>query len=312
MKAAQVSKYGGSEVVSVVEVPEPDLKAEQLLVEVYAASINPFDGKLRSGMYKETIPIQVPYIPGADFAGVVRKIGQGVQDFGVGDAVYGHAIVLIGGSGAFAESTAVNTANAAKKPQSIDFIAAASLPLVGSSAIQALEEHMNLTKGQKILIHGGAGGIGSIAIQIAKNIGAYVATTVSSDDFEHVRGLGADKTIDYKHETFETMLSEYDAVFDTIGGSVMEKSFNVLKKGGVLVSMVGQPSEQAAAARGIKAIAQQTQTNASHLTRLAQLVDSGVVKAQVDKVYPLSAVREAFDRLEKGSPRGKVVLQMRQ
>ena len=310
MKAVQIREYGGSEVVEVKDIAEPALKEGQILVKVHAASINPFDTKIRSGIYKDSIPLNLPYTPGGDFSGVILSLGEGVSEFKVGDEVFGSAQVASGGSGAFAQISAANVKNSALKPKSIDHIQAASLPLVGSSAVQALEEHIKLQKGQKILIHGGAGGIGSIAIQLAKHIGAVVATTISTDDKEFVKSLGADQVIDYKSEKFEDILKDFDAVFDTVGGESSDKSFKVLKKGGVLVSMVGKPNEDLAKEFEVTAIGQGTHTNREYLTRLSELVDKGVIKPQVDKVFPLDQTKEAFDYLERGSPRGKVVLEV--
>ncbi len=175
-----------------------------------------------------------------------------------------------------------------------------------------MEEHIKLGRGQKILIQGGAGGIGSISIQLAKHLGAYVATTVSSEDIEFVKSLGVDEVIDYKAEKFEDKLSDFDAVFDLVGGDTTDRSFKVLKKGGILVSMVGQPKEELAQEVGVTAIGQGTQTNSQHLIRLATLVDQGVIKPQVSKVFPLTEVKEAFDYLEKSSPKGKVVLKIKE
>ena len=295
MKAVQIREYGGSEVVEVKDIAEPALKEGQILVKVHAASINPFDTKIRSGIYKDSIPLNLPYTPGGDFSGVILSLGEGVTEFEVGDEVFGSAQVASGGSGAFAQISAANVKNSALKPKSIDHIQAASLPLVGSSAVQALEEHIKLQKGQKILIHGGAGGIGSIAIQLAKHIGAVVATTISTDDKEFVKSLGADQVIDYKSEKFEDILKDFDAVFDTVGGESSDKSFKVLKKGGVLVSMVGKPNEDLAKEFEVTAIGQGTHTNREYLTRLSELVDKGVIKPQVDKVFPLDQTKEAFD-----------------
>jgi alcohol dehydrogenase len=209
------------------------------------------------------------------------------------------------------EFTAANTKNTAKKPASLDFSEAASLVLVGVSSIQALEDHIKLASGQKILIHGGAGGIGTIAIQLAKHLGAYVTTTVGSDDHELAKSLGADEVIDYKTEKFEEKVSDYDAVFDTVGGETMVKSFTVLKKGGVLVSMAGQPDQDRATELGITAIGQMTATTSDRLNRLSGLVDEGVIKPQIDKTFSLDQAAEAFEYLEKSHPKGKVVVSIK-
>lgn len=316
MKAAQFNKYGGSEVVEINEnAPKPTAAKGKVLIEVYAASLNPVDWKIRAGYMKEMVPLQFPVTLGGDFSGVVKQVcpsvGGGVLDFKVGDKVYGQAIVLNGGSGAFAEFVASNVANIALKPKGVDYIEAASLPLVGTSAIQVLEEHIKLKSGQKILIHGGSGGIGTIAIQLAKSMGAYVATTVSADNKEYAKRLGADEAIDYKNEAFGNFLKGFDAVFDTVGGETLDRSFKVLKKGGIIVSMLGAPNPELAKQYGVRAIGQMTNTNAARLTRASELVDNGAIKAQIAKVFPLEMTKEAFDYLEKGHPRGKVVLKIK-
>jgi alcohol dehydrogenase len=311
MKAAQINAYGKTDVLQINEnTPKPSLSTGQLLIQVRAVSINPFDWKVREGYMKDMMPLQFPATVGGDVAGIVTEVGEGVSDFKTGDEVYGSALVFNGGSGAFAEFVAINTKNAALKPVSVSFEEAAALPLVGSSAVQALEEHIKLQKGQKILIHGGAGGIGHVAIQIAKASGAYVATTVSTNDTDYVKEVGADEVIDYKTQKFEDILKDYDAVFDTVGGETTNKSFAVLKKGGILVSMAGQPDKEQAEQRDITPIGQFTQTNSQHLNRLTELVDSGKVKVHVDKIFPFLQIKEAFEHQEKNSPRGKVVIRV--
>lgn len=310
MKALRLKSYGGSEVLEIDEVEKPILKPGQVLVEVYAAAINPFDVKVSRGFYAQSLPVNFPATLGGDFAGIIREIGEGASGFADGDEVYGSANVFGGGSGSFAEFVAANSKNIAKKPD-IDFIKAGSLPLVGSSCVQALEEHIQLKSGQKILIHGGAGGIGSTAIQLAKAIGAYVATTVSSNDVDFVKPLGADEIIDYKTQKFEEILKDFDAVYDTVGGETTNKSFLILKKGGILVSMIGQPNEESARKYGVTAVGQGTKTNSEHLQRLAELVNNGKIKAQVDKIFPLEQIKEAFTYQEDVHPRGKVVLQIK-
>jgi NADPH:quinone reductase-like Zn-dependent oxidoreductase len=278
---------------------------------VYAASLNPFDWKLRAGYMKEMIPLKFPFTIGGDFSGVVTNLGENVSEFRIGDEVYGQALVLNGGSGAVAQVCSSNVANTSLKPESVDFLQAAALPLVGASAIQALEEHIKLKSKQKILIHGGAGGIGSIAIQLARSKGAHVATTVSTDNVEFVKELGADKVIDYKTQKFEERLHDFDAVFDTVGGETTEKSFKVLKKGGIIVSMLGAPNPELAKQYGVTAIGQNTKTTSTKLNRLRELVGNGAIKTHIDKVFPLEQTKEAFEYLEKGHPRGKVVVKIK-
>ena len=312
MKAVQINQYGGIDVLEInQDTPEPITSGKQILVEVFAASINPIDYKIRSGNLRKFMPIQFPATLGGDFAGRIIKLGKDVFEFKVGDEVSGSAIVLNEGSGAFAEKLAANTENIAIKPSSTDFLQAAALPLVGSSTIQALEEHIKLQSGQKILIHGGAGGIGSMAIQLAKAIGAYVTTTVNTDYISFVEKLGVDEIIDYKKQAFEQILEDFDAVFDTVGGEVTDKSFEVLKKGGIIVSMLGQPNPELAQKSNVTAIGQSTHINTKHLNRLRELVDSGKLKTQVDKVFDLDQIKEAFTYQEESHPKGKVVIRIK-
>src|SRR3989344_8954175 len=312
MKAAQINSYGGVDVLEITQnVPKPSASEGQVLVEVYAASINPFDWKVREGYAKAYIKLQFPTTIGGDFAGVVIGLGEKTSDFTVGDEVYGQAAVYAGGTGAFAEFLAASVGKIARKPQKADFFEAASLPLVGVSALQALESHIKLKKGQKILIHGGAGGIGTIAIQLAKVLGAYVATTVSGDDVEYAKGLGADEVIDYKTQKFEEMLKDFDAVYDTVGGDTMGRSFKVLKKGGVIVSMLGVPNPELAKEHGVTSIGQVTRINNKTLARLTELVEKGAINPQIDKVFPLDEAREAFEYFESAHPRGKVVIKIK-
>ncbi len=309
MKAVQILTYGGPEVLEMRDLPgEPAPKEGQILVSVRAAGLNPFDAKIRSGAYAKMIPLSLPAVMGGDFAGVVKAVGVGVGDFKIGDEVFGTAIVLSGGSGSYAEVAAANVVNASAKPKKSSFEEAAALPVAGCSVVQALEEHMKLSRGQKILIHGGAGGIGHMAIQLAKSIGAYVATTASAGDIEFVKTLGADEVIDYKTQAFEDKLHDFDAVYDTVGGETTTKSFQVLKKGGILVSMLGLPDEALAAKYSVTVVGQNTKNNAEHLKRLAELVDAGTITVHIDKVFSLSQAKEAFAHLESAHPRGKVVL----
>ncbi len=311
MKAAQFTNYGGPEVIEINEVPKPPISKNQVLIEVHAATINPFDYKLRRGYMKDMMPLKLPLTLGGNLSGVVVELGEGVTDFKIGDGVFGQSYAFGGGSGAIAEYAVAGEENIAIKPKSVNHIEAGSLPLVGVSAIQAIEQHIGLQSGQKILIHGGAGGIGSLAIQLAKHKGAYVVTTARSEDVDYVKSLGADEVIDYQKQKFEEKLSGFDAAYDTVGGDTTDRSFKVLKKGGVLVSMLGEPSKNLAKEYGVTVIGQNTQTNSKNLSRLAELVDQGVIKPQVDKVFPFDQTREAFEYIETGHSRGKVVIEIK-
>ncbi len=312
MKAAQLTSYGDVDVIVVSsDVEAPTLKDGQVLVDVYAASLNPFDYKVRRGYMKDMMPVTFPLTIGGDFSGKVTAVGGGVNHVAIGDDVYGSANTFGGGSGAFAEVAAAKSGTVAKKPQSADFINAAALPLVGVSAIQALEDHMKLNSGQKVLIHGGSGGIGSVAIQLAKALGAYVATTVSTGQEDFVKALGADEIIDYKTQDFGTMLTDFDGVYDTVGGETYTKSFVVLKKGGTIVTMIEQPDKELDKQHDVTTIQQSTQITNEKLAHLAALVDAGTIKVQLDKVFSLDQAKEAFSYLETGHPKGKVVVAVR-
>ena len=308
MKAVQIKQYGGTEAIEITQdAADPAAQSGQVVVEIHAASLNRIDTIIRSGYMDQMMPLNFPSTLGGDFAGVVTEIGEGVTGLSVGDEVYGQAGALMGGTGSLAEYTATSNGKIAKKPASVDMTQAASLPLVGASAIQGIEEHANIQSGQKILIHGGAGGMGSLAIQLAKLRGAYVATTVATDDLEFAKSLGADEVIDYKTQDFTTIIKDYDAVFATAQPSLND-SVKVLKKGGILVSMVGAVDEALTKEYEVTVIPQMTQVSTEQLTRLAQLIDGGEVKPQVDKVFTLDQVKEAFDYFEHQNPRGKVVV----
>ncbi|MGB6671340.1 MAG: NADP-dependent oxidoreductase [Candidatus Nitrosopolaris sp.] len=248
---------------------------------VKAAGVNPADWKISEGHMQQMIQLQFPSTLGMDFSGVVKQIGEGVSSIRQGDEVYGQASVFTGGSGAFAEMALADGDSIAHKPKSLSHVEAAALPLVGVSAWQALVENIGLSKDQKILIHGGAGGIGSIAIQLAKHLGGYVATTVDTKDKQFVQELGANQMIDYKAQNFEDILHDYDAVFDTVGSETYRRSLKVLKKGGIIVSMLEQPNSELMNQYGIKAIFQFTQVNGERLTKLAQWVDQNNIRVNV-------------------------------
>ena len=312
MKTAQINKYGGEEVLEInSKVSKPQAEEGKIVVEVHAAGINPIDWKIRQGYMAQMMPLQFPATMGGDFSGVVTEVGGGVLGLSVGDEVYGQAGVLLGGSGSFAEYASAPAQNVAKKPKNISHEEAASLPLAGVSAIQALFENINLKKGQKILIHGSAGGIGSFAIQLAKYLGAYVYATASAKDIKYVKGLGADNVIDYKSQKFEDIAKDCDAVFDPIGGETYTRSFDVLKKGGVVVSMAEQPNKELMEKYGVQAVNQFTQPNRERLDKLVGLVEQGTVKVHIDKTFSLDEASEALSYMETGHPKGKVVLQVK-
>jgi alcohol dehydrogenase len=309
MRAAQITGFGGKEVITVTEdAPKPTIGEGQVLVEVHAASVNPFDWMVMSGV--AGAKFDFPATLGGDLAGVVAEVGPGVEGFEVGQEVYGGANAM-SGQGSFAEFAPVKATSIAPKPAGIDFVAAAALPLTAESAYQALVDTLHLSAGQKILIHGGAGGIGSLAIQLAKHLGAYVATTVSEQDKDYATQLGADEVIDYQHEKFEEKLHDYDAVYDTVGHDTYTRSFDVLKKGGHIVSMVEQVNEDLAASHEVTAIHQFTDATTERLEHITDLVEQGVLNVTVDQTYPLDQAAEALDQLHNGHHRGKIVIRVK-
>jgi len=312
MKSAQINRYGGSEVIEINQnTPELTLSSGKVLVSIKSAGINPADWKIREGAFQQMIHLQSPFTLGMDFSGVIKQVGEGVSsDFKQGDEVYGQAGVINGGSGAFAEMALAKTESIANKPKRLSHVEAAALPLVGVSAWRALVENIGLSKGQRILIHGGAGGIGSIAIQLAKYLGAFVATTVSANDKVFVEELGADHVIDYKNQHFEDLLHDYDSVFDTVGGESYKRSFKVLKKGGIIISMLEQPNSELMNQYNVKAIFQFTQADRQRLTKLAEWVDQNNIKVNTDRTFLLDEVGKALDYQKDAHPRGKLVLKM--
>lgn len=301
MKAVQINGYGGPEVLQIFEdVKVPTPKDAQVVVEVYAVTFNPFDIKLIEGKMKDKIPLIFPYQIGGDFSGIIKATNE---------EVYGQASFLSGNSGSFAEFLTVSTDNYAPKPIKSSFEEAAALPLVGVSAVQAIEDHLNLQKGQAILIHGGAGGIGHIAIQLAKAKGARVITTVSTHDVDFAKKIGVDEVIDYQKDDF-TKLKNLDAVFDTVGGEVKEKSLNVLKRGGKIVSMIGRTDPELTEKLGIISIGQGTKVTRERLIRLSQYIDTEIIQINLDKVYQLSEIKDAFER-QKSHPQGKIAIKFK-
>ncbi len=308
MKAAQIKHYGGQDTLVVSDkVPKPEATEGRVLVEVQAASANPFDWKVREGHTKAYLPLELPAILGGDVAGTVAELGEGVTGFELGQAVYGMANAG-GGQGSFAEYTPVLAKQLAPKPKNIDFATAAAFPLVAISAYQAIADHISLKPGQKLLVHGGAGGIGSMAIQIAKHLGAYVATTVSAGDIDYVKTLGADLAIDYKNQEFVALVHDYDAVFDTVGAETNTKSYAVLRQGGILVSMVQPVDDKLARQYNVEYIQQASQATPERLAKITEMIESDKLKVSIDKTFRLDQAPEALEYLKTGHPRGKVVI----
>jgi alcohol dehydrogenase len=310
MRAAQISEYGDASVLVCTDQAEkPEVSPGKILVEVHAAATNPFDIKVREGQVQSMAALTFPATLGGDFAGVVAAVGEGVIDFEVGQAIYGQAAAL-SGKGSYAEYTLVRASQAALKPESIDYVTAAAYPLVSVSAYQALVDHMNLQAGQSILIHGGAGGIGSMAIQLAKRIGAHVTTTAAAGDSDYVKSLGADEVIDYGAQDFAELVSNVDAVYDVVGGETNLKSYGVLKAGGILVSMVSAVDEALAAQHQVTSVYQSTKVTTERLAEIAKLIDAGELTIHVDKTFPLEQAGEALGYLQVSHPRGKVVIKV--
>ncbi len=308
MKAAQISEYGDPSVIKINEADKPTANEDQVIVEVHASSVNPYDNRLRAGYMKDHLSLQFPFTLGGDIAGVIAELGSNVSGFAVGDKVYGQAAGVAGNSGALAEYAATKASQIGKMPANLGFNEAGSLPLVGVSALQAIKDHINLQSGQKIFIHGGAGGIGTIAIQIAKHLGGYVATTATGDRIELVKKLGADEVIDYKTQDFAEVLRDFDAVFDTVGGGDFVKSYTILHPGGIAVSMAAPVDAAKAQEHGITALTQGTKVTTEALNALAEFVEKGVITPMVHTAFTFDQVQQAFAAYEAGKVRGKVVI----
>lgn len=307
MKAARLTKTDEKYDLSVTDIDAPAVEAGKVLVEVHKAGVNPLDWKIREGAMSPPAPVTL----GEDFEGVVKDVGPGVSGLEPGDEIYGMAGFLNGASGSFAEYDLVDPQNVALRPKSVGEAEAGALPLTGIMALEAITELFRLCPGEKILIHGGAGGIGSIAVQLAHNLGAHVAVTCTADEFDYVKSLGASEAIDYQSQNFEEMLSGYDAVYDLIGGEVYEKSFQVLKPRGIIVSTLVSPDEDLMSKFGVKAIYQHFQPTRKRLMKLAVLVDQGDIEVHVDKAFPLSETGEALKFQKEAKPKGKVVIDVK-
>jgi len=302
MKAVCIHSFGGPDVLAYEDVPKPEPEANEVLVRVKAAGVNPVDWKIREGYMGSCL---FPCLMGIDFSGVIEAVGQRVEDFNVGDEVFGR---VANESGSFAEFAVAPADQVARKPASIDHVHAAAMPVAALTAWQALFDIGNLEPGQNVLIHAAAGGVGSFAVQFAKWKKAYVIGTASKQNADFVHTLGADEVIDYRSGKFEEMVSGVDLVFDTVGGDTQERSWKVLKRGGMLVSVVQPPSEEAAAARGVRGAFMISKARGDQLARIAELVADRSVKAFVEKTLPVTEVRQAQILSQSGHTRGKIVL----
>lgn len=330
MKAFIVEKYGKNG-LRAAHVPEPTIGPRDVLVRVSAASINPLDKMVRNGEFKLLLKYKTPFVLGHDVAGVVTRVGAEVRDYKVGDEIYARPRDLR--IGAFAEYIAIDQDDLALKPNSLTMEEAASVPLVALAAWQSLVELAQVKPGQKVLVHAGAGGLGSTVVQLAKHLGAYVATTTHGNDEEKVRGLGADEVIDYTKADFTELLSGYDVVLDSLGGDNLAKSLTVLKPGGLAISLVGPPDAAFAAqvgrpflkpvmallSRKVRAQARKLgvrysfffmRANGAQLKTLAALYDAATLRPMLDRTFPFDETLDAIAYVEQGRAKGKIVVTM--
>jgi NADPH:quinone reductase-like Zn-dependent oxidoreductase len=305
MKAVRIHSFGGPDVLQFEETHRPEPAPHQVLVRVHAAGVNPVDWKIREGTLGQ---IPFPSIMGLDFSGEIEALGPDVTEYRVGESVFGS---VGDGSGSYAQYALAPVSHIAEKPKEIDHVHAAAIPVPSLTAWQALFDTAKLEAGQKILIHAAAGGVGGFAVQFAKWKGAHVIGTASGSNVELVRSLGVDEFIDYRSTRFEDVARDVDVVFDTIGGDTQERSWKVLKKGGVLVSIVQPPSEQTAKAHNVRGIfmVEDAKRN-EELSLIAKLVASGQVKVNVETVLPLRDARKAQELSQTGHARGKIVLKV--
>src|SRR5712692_10520950 len=333
MKAFIVDGYGNADRVRSKVVPDPEMRDDDVLVQIHAAGVNQLDSKIRDGEFKLMLPYRLPLILGNDVAGVVVRVGSKVRGFKSGDEVY--ARPNQDRIGTFAELIAMNEADVALKPKNLTMEEAASIPLVGLTAWQVLIERAKLKKGQKVLIHAGSGGVGTVAIQLAKHLGAIVATTTSTANLEWVKRLGADLVIDYRKDDFEKILQDYDVVLNSLGAETLEKSLRVLKPGGKLISISGPPDPDFAQDRGLSWIVRLAmrllsyrirnkakrhhvsysflfmRASGDQLREIGSLIDSGIIRPVMDRVFPFESTKEAMAYVETGRAKGKVVVKVR-
>jgi 2-desacetyl-2-hydroxyethyl bacteriochlorophyllide A dehydrogenase len=306
VKAATIAGYQAP--VATTEIDKPVLKDDSVLIKVYAASLNPIDNVLRSGALKDSMPLSFPYVMGFDVSGEVVEIGKNVGKFKVSDAVFARPNQA--DAGAIADYARVKESELASKPANLSHAEAAAVPLAGLTAWQALVTKGNLRRGEKVLIHAGSGGVGTLAIQIAKHFGAHVATTVSEKNMDLVRSLGADEVIDYTNQSFEDALSDFDLVFDMIGGDTLNRSFSTLKKGGRIISIKGQDSDGLAKKYGVHFETLWMKPDGGMLAELGALIEQGAVKPVIDSIFTMQDANEAYEKLAAGHAVGKIVVHL--
>ncbi|KWU56634.1 NADPH:quinone reductase [Bacillus mycoides] len=307
MKAIVINQYGSVEELQERQVPKPVVKCNEVLIRIHATSVNPVDWKIRKGDLQEKLRFSFPITLGLDVAGVIEEVGEDVDSFNIGDKVFTKPENI--GKGFYAEYITVKSDLVAQMPNNLSFEESASIPLAGLTAWQSLVDYAQIKENDRVFIHAGAGGVGSFAIQIAKSFGAFVATTASSKNEEFLKSLGADLVIDYKKDEFEELLSDYDIVLDTIGGEVQEKSFQIIKSGGVLVSIVHEPLHEV---KSIKSGFLWLKPSGKQLDELSDLIQAEKIKPIISKVLPFNeeGVREAHILSESQHTRGKIVIKM--
>src|SRR6266566_4143873 len=308
MKAIVVHNYGGPEVLKYEDTQLPEPKDDQILVRVIAAGVNPVDGMIRSGMFAKYEKTAFPMIPGADIAGVIEKTGAKITKFKVGDPVY--AYVSLRNGGGYAEYTVATQDEAAPKPKSLTYVEAAAVPVVALTAWQALIDTAKLSAGQTVIIHGGSGGVGTFAIQIAKVRGAKVIATASTANQDLLKQLGADVAIDYTKTKFEDVARDVDVLLDSIGKDTLARSYGVVKKGGFIVTLVARIDQAELDKRGIRGASLSVEPNSDELAEIGKLIDEKKIKVVVSQTFPLSEAREAQEQVASGHTRGKIVLKV--
>jgi NADPH:quinone reductase-like Zn-dependent oxidoreductase len=309
MKAVLMEGYGGAEVLRFGEAPDPVAGPGEIVVEIHAASINPADWKVREGLRRDSIPLAFPHILGRDLSGVVREVGPDVEDVAPGDAVF--AVTDQGQDSAYAEAIAIKAALAAKKPAALSHAEAAALALTGLTTLVALEDVARLAASETVLIHAGAGGVGSFAVQYARHVGARVLATASARNRDYVLGLGADEVIDYRSQDFTQAVPVCDVVFDTLGGEVHRRSFAVLRPGGRLVYIAPPPDGFAPPRDDVTVVRPNVARDRQHLERILELVAAGVVRPPAIECLPLAEAAAAQELSKAGHVRGKIVLTAR-